>query len=716
MHDGEVVAGQGQQVKDGVLKLVLKPDLPIHVLVVGPKGRPARGVPVVLTHMLEYFTGRDEPVKTDGEGRAQIRLGIYRHHGSDEMYVRAKIASKEPVGQEFDPSGFKNDAQSPIKLTLPEYGMVRVYALGEDGKPLPGIDGATLRVLGSRNRQPEPIEADLVRGDSATFSVVEVGLKIEVGCTYQGDQRPQKMTSDGPRHHLDMRIINIEGVTAPGRLTLRLLGMDGKPVASEEVGVLFTGEDAWGTTVQTDAEGSLEVVVPNKYAKAADGKLRVLRRSRDSKPGQANLGAVEISLPSAGEPKDLGDVQLEQEDLLAAGQVVDRSGDPIPAAMVYVQEVGSRFSHNSTGGLPEFFQCLAVTDEDGQFELRAMGVDLPEIQLRILVQGYNVLSGDKIAVGTKDAKVVMDGTTSLHGRFKGMKGFSRFEGEIHLVGKAAKSRESFISIDEQGSFALDCVPDEYSVKFKLQGSEEPFLTIPGVKVEKGKPCKDPRMMNIDLAAHVSVVKVTVLGPDKKPVKAQVWTHVVRENGSTARGGHTGENGEILLMLPKDGGNVSVQGKSGKFRSQRFPLLTEDVVVQLEPAVPVKIQCSGMPELPTNMLFSVHVSSKIPLQRGPGGHWGHSSLGRSNLDLEGKAELFVDLPGAYELTLHPIRTSQDGRQQHYFNENFEFDIIIDKPKMGGEAQLVEIKLEEDMVEVIKELIEEAKEVLEEERDE
>ena len=241
-------------------------------------------------------------------------------------------------------------------------------------------------------------------------------------------------------------------------------------------------------------------------------------------------------------------------------------------------------------------------------------------------------------------------------------------------------------------------------------AKEPFLTIAGIKVEAGKPCKDPRMMSIDLRKHIRVVKVTVVGPDKKPIRASVSHHVIRGRGSSTHGYSTDDKGVCVLMLPKEGGHVSVQGRDGEFLPQRFPMLKEDVVVQMKPALLVKLQLQGLPKLPDNLQFRMDLNPKVRKRLKREDNWGrYSYRSWSTLPGDGKAELYVDKPGDYRLTLVPVLLSQGGRSTTHLNRGrIQLECTVKKLEQGAKAQTVELKLDEDQLESVKDLVEEAKE--------
>ncbi len=168
----------------------------------------------------------------------------------------------------------------------------------------------------------------------------------------------------------------------------------------------------------------------------------------------------------------------------------------------------------------------------------------------------------------------------------------------------------------------------------------------------------------------------------------------------------------MLILPKEGAHVSVQGRDGAFRSQRFPMLKEDVVVQLEPALLVKLQLQGLPKLPDNLQFRMDMSPKVRERRKLGDFWGRYHRNPSMLAGDGKAELYVDKPGDYRLTLRPVLLSQGGRRRTDLNPSGlilpQFEVTVEKLGQGAKAQTVELKLDEDQLESVKDLVEKAKE--------
>jgi hypothetical protein len=566
-----------------------------------------------------------------------------------------------------------------------------------------------------------------VDDDSATFAVVEVGLRVELSCSYQGSTRPQKVQSDGPRHYMDMRLVKIAGVAAPQRVRCRVLGLDGEPVLNEDLGVIFMqGRRFDGATGRTDDKGRLDVVVPDQFAALKEGRFCVVRRFAGSSRKAAFLGTKQLSFEFLREhSQGLGDVRLEPEKIIVAGQVVDNHGKPVAGAQVSVPDVHGQFSSRGRSGSREFFECRTTTDASGRFELRAADGDLGSVKMSVRAQGYVQDSDNQdleADVGTKDAKIVLLRASTIHGQFVGLKVRS-FRGEIRLIDKDGKDTRRRAHTTEDSTFRFEsCPPGEYSVEFKLSRRYEAFLTIPGIKVEEGKPCKDPRLMAVDLSKHARIVKVTVLGSDKKPLRqASVSHHVLRKRGSSSHGYSTDRNGVCELLLPLEGGNISVQDQNGECRPQRFPMLKKDVVVQLEKAPVVTVQLKGMPKLPDNLLFQLSVRTKGRGVRRPANDWGLGRFSRRSqpvLDAKGRTELYVAEPGDYALVLTPGLTSNGGRRTRYLGRDsgLSFDFTVKKPeKEGAKKQVVEIVLDEEDLEVIKDLIELAKDSKEDGKD-
>jgi len=699
-QDGQVLAVRGRDIAVAragnakqVIELALISDEPIHVLVVGPNGRPARGVPVGIVPRLDFVQVGRAPETTDRKGRAQVRLGRLRQRPPKTVFVRALAVTRKPVAFELDPRKFANDADHPIKLTLPEFGRVHVQLLGANRKSLP-IDGAFARIVdpGVRFRGfGREYLADAVAKGTATFTAVEVGLPLEIGCVYDGRRRPQTVQTSGPERHMGSKLVTITGVTAPTRLSGRVLGLDGKPVASETLGVIFmTGKSKDGSEITTDAEGRFEVVAPDGFVDAESGRVLLVRRFAAGARPAKYLGAREFSLPVV-KRKALGDVKLVEEELIVSGSVVDDDGKPIAGALVSIPKVYGQFNSYGYGGAREFFETEAETDAKGRFALRALGAADGPFELSAMHAGYRLRDGKTVAKGASDHQIVMGRTQSIHGRLLGFRGSVNQRG-LRITARAQDGTELRLStIGAQGAFEIQgCLAGDYTVTFaRRMARDDPFLTVENVHVEPGTPCRDPRLANIDLSQHVRVVKVTVLGPDKKPVEATVWQYRVRPGGSHGFGTGT-RNGVAYLFLPKAGGKVSVQPQPTCL-PQRFPMLKGDVVVQLEPALRVRLQLNKLPKLPDGTALSAIVFPVVRTPPAAGNNWGrHTVRNRVPVAAGGKVEFYTSGPGDHRLLLSPARRRGGvlGR-----GRPLELRFAVEKPAADGKDAKVTIELSE-----------------------
>ena len=704
-----VVATNGSEIGFGrprgeqnLIEITLVPERPIHVLVVGPKGRPARGVPVTLVPRPDALWRATSKIKTDRKGRATIALGEMRAMPFDKIYVAVLGVTRKPVAHEIDKRKLTSDPDNPIKLTLPEFGRLHVQLLSAEGKSLP-IDGATATIVGSSRRPSfQRFEADSVAKGSATFTVVETGLQLLVGCVFDGQARPQRVHTSGPDRHMGSKVITITGVTAPSRLTCRVLGLDGKPVVDEELGVTFvTSKSRRGSNERTDAEGRLSLVIPDSYVDDVTTRMIIVRRFlRGRRPGQY-LGARELEIGKA-KNKSLGDVQLAAEPLLVSGRVVDEADKPIAGATVRFP--GAFPMSGGYGGSREFFVVETKSDSSGRFELRAVGTAPGPLSLHVSAKGGKLLRGATCDRGTEGHRVVMGRTQSILGRILGLRGATRSSDLKVYAQLAGDATMLFPRLSDNGDFEITgCIAGNYSISFQLKRPKVPFLTIDNIRVEAGKPCRDPRLANIDLSDHVRVLEIKVVDPDGKPAEATVRQFHVRGPDSYGGWGSSTRNGVRYVVVPKDGGNISVQPEKDEFRSQRFPLLKKDIVVTLSPGQLVRVKIGKLPPVPDSVPLVFRASRNQP---GAGGGWGrHDRDSTMRVAKDGSAEFYAEGPGRYRLKL--MAAIGFGTQLHPIGDGVEVLVDVGKASANGKTPQTEVTLDDAQREALEVALENAK---------
>jgi protocatechuate 3,4-dioxygenase beta subunit len=698
------------------IRITLKPKPGIDVIVVSDRGRPVFGVPVRLIWRGEYGSSSGGSNKKTGTG-GHVRLDPLQQRRGGTMipYIEAAVPTKKRIAVKLDPETFVNDPDNPIRLTLPPFGMVRVYVVDDKKRPLMGVESVTLKPRTFDDRH-DSFTISVKKGDYVTFSIVEVGLKFEAYCRFKGMSRPQRVRSDGPRHPMDMRVVTLSGVTAPASVTFRILDQKGQPVANETIGVIFSMPNNFrGHSQKTDKDGLCTLSIVEQFVGDEDGHLTITRRARGRK--LVYRGAARVSLEKSSKKPNLGDLQLVDEKLLVAGQVVDKDGKPVKGVNVSVphgyrlqDRASSSSSGSSTSGESKFFSHRMATDKDGRFEFREFDADPVNVALSLdnwysNTLGYYIISGKDAEPGEKNHKLVVGRTSKLAGSFKGVPKNASYSGQIEIQDKdGVRVNNLWVQSRNGGVFELRrCPPGEYTFAFKLPNARTPFLTVNNIKVKEGKTCKDPRLQGIDLSKYCRMIKITVLKADKTPVRGTtVWQ--MRPKGG-ASGRSTNAHGVVNLCVPLEGVNLSIVASTGLFQVQNFENQKEDLTVTLKPGWQAKFKIKKMPKLPDNLQFQATMSA-IGADRTAWGMRLGMSRRRPYVDESGEFDLAVARSGKYRVTLHPKVAEDSNRFRNLGGNSLTFEVEVKKDAKG--IQAFNLELDEGMLEVVNEYIELAKE--------
>ncbi len=487
----------------------------IDVLVVDHRGRPVQGV---LVRTVWRVGGSACPglrtKRTDRSGRVRVHP-VKRWIGGWKLFVEPSVPMKPPVRVAIDLKMFVNDPKKPVRVELPPYGSVRVKVLDKDGKHVTGVEDVYMRYC--RNPQAKDYgDPSLVAfvasrhgtwdGYFATFPFVAVGLKTEVWCKIGGRHLPAQRV-DGPRHPLDMALVKLKGISGPPGFMLRLAGMDGKPIESERIGLIFTG----GTRVRAETAyigkgGQLHVSIPTYFTQLEEAHVVLVRRGKSA---TEHLGAVRLSIPKSLKQKDLGNLKLRAEPILVAGRILDTAGKPVQGAVVSVKPHYMYMTGSVSIEVFEAWKFLyhrVVTGANGRFEFRELGenpisLDIAvECQFGEPIDGYAAVRGGHVNAGTKDHEVVVVQTTFISGSIAGVAAdkTTRFGYSIRDE-RGQPVRGVYLTWFKGGKFKLrNCPPGKYSLGFSLRLGQKSIRTFDDVVVEEGKPCEDPRLRNIDL--------------------------------------------------------------------------------------------------------------------------------------------------------------------------------------------------------------------------
>lgn len=639
-----------ERAKDREIEVVIEPEPAIEVVVKNSRGRPARGVPVMVVdsdaqYLFQLFQA---PVETDRDGRVWIPVP---REGERKDLVLA-IASRRAPRVPLDP------AKPRVELALPPCGQLRVYVEGEGlagGRRVSG-GKVTLGSVGYDWRGMRSISAEEIGDDFVTFRWVGVEEPVEVSVEVDGDAAGRTLQTTGPSLPGEMKVVRLEGVTASIERTCRLIGLDGEPIPSQTL--LWTVArpgDIHLTTRRTDLAGTLSFEITPRN-QADDVVVTLVLRDHDGTP----RGAVRWPMPELmAAETDMGDVRLQEEPVLVAGRVVGPDGSPQPGVTVRAiaeYEIPSDHgSSTSSSGIGERYAYQsAETDAEGRFTLREMNPARPGVTLFVETDAtMRVKSALDFAVGTTDAVLELERAARLEGTFAPFPNEVRFDGTVRLV--ASDGTIQPLDLERNGPrFDTDGLPPgTYALEVLLWGSEEAVHRIDGLALEAGQVVRDPRLDPLDWSAFMKPVRVKVTDSDGQPLQGVTVRHVVRRGrGSSSHGANRIGDGEFVVWVADAGAEVHVQ--HGDFRTQSFDALKDDRVVALKPRPRLQLTVPNAPELPAWMSLNVRTT---PAGGAAGGiqytmYSSHTVLpGVPQLvrpDLEGKAQLQLDVSIDWEV--------------------------------------------------------------------
>ncbi len=575
---------------------------PIHVLVVDPQGNPVAGVEVVLGNEPMGMSSRSEV--TDDAGRILVGRNMLdsRSDDSTTRTVSARIVSEEVVGVDIDTASFRNTAEKPLRLQLPDTGSLEVEVLDTEGVPL-DVDTFT---LGHADGEHEFDYFDLRNVVSKTedgkvsFPFVQTGLKLVAALDVKGGHNTVRKVIEGPAKPGEECVVQITGIKRAPEIKVRLLGVDGEPVSKERVGVLFTSERRHShEEVETDAFGNLRIFIPEHY----DDKVWELRIQRVRLPEDpvknrwsvaAYLGAYRAPLREAQRIEAGSDLRLQPSTLVLGGRIVDEQGEPVAGVTLRLPENYSGSNSGGGSGSQYFFEPRIVTGVDGRFEFREIAEPRSRLALQVVSQTHRAVESLQFEPGSSDVTIPMVETFTIHGKILGVPGVAHAQLQIMAVrdggGADASASQSFL-VEAGGVFKiLGCLPGDYRVHIK--SPEQRILhTFENVRVVKGEDTRDYRLMAHDPSDYARWLEVDVVDEAGRAV-AGCEVRIFRGRNSYNR--KADSEGRLTILSYGEGAVIEVRHEG--YRSQRLENLKAHIQIELSPSYRARLTMTNLPEL------------------------------------------------------------------------------------------------------------------------
>ncbi len=434
-----------------VYRLAIAPERVLRVKVVGSRGEPCPGVPVVLeiarrdtgegtalpspgvTHLPEWKRWNASVTGPDGlcvfKGYlAWAKVFCPEGRGEWSGSVHAEILQKENVRNvSFDPL---DPPSAPVVLRIPPAGSLKVRVrfprgFSWKGKGLVWLECREVKpphsAFGPRRIFMPVVRAGRDAG-TALFPFLNLGLKLDL--TFQ-------WTDPSGLVVVEKKVERVEGPFRPGesvervielgafspRVHLKLVGPNGRALAGRKVWLwgafpaleVVTGPDGGLSLPYHFLRGGLEGREGGKPGGRADSFCAQVLTTGEVRPWGRLMGKFQVP---AGLEKDYsaGVILLRRAQLVLAGKVVDAFGNPLAGAQVGLQKpgkVGGGEGPTGGGGLFELPFTIDFSKEDGSFSFFGR-VRLSRVKLTVWRPPY-FLFRKVMETGKKDLRLVLEG-------------------------------------------------------------------------------------------------------------------------------------------------------------------------------------------------------------------------------------------------------------------------------------------------------------------
>jgi hypothetical protein len=501
-----------------VLRLARNPRVCIPVRVVDQSGAGIAQVPVAIGTRVASVLHEKVRRRTDEDG-----LAVFDFDESDIHVVEGPLSldvvAKAPLA---DPPRAPVDVTDPgreIRLTLSGVASLRLLVLSPSGEPVPRARVTVRPQCVNHRRDANRFGATEFADDSGmvSFPVVQPDDPLTVFLDGRGFLKNTSVTVDaipsGAVHQGEVRFTD-----ANPAIHVRILNPDRSPLASARIRLQRKSGISWlhASPGTTDDHGRFSfVVTPTRRATS----FRVMT------DGSAVAGQATVDIPASVPPAglDLGDLVLQDSELLVSGTTIDPQGNLLPG-----MHVQARVLHDHTS-------YTAITDQQGCFTIHA-----PPSPTQSMVSIYS----DHFDWFLEPYKSVPRGTAQLQ---LVLVPAARIELDIQLPDR---------SLPSDFHFALGGPPsdggDHVFVLARWRGVREAVLTttaegsrdlmvlsrigdaviarIPNLRLERGATTT----ATLDLREDLHAFAFSVLGSDGQRLRAEV-SLVGRSSGATFSG-------------------------------------------------------------------------------------------------------------------------------------------------------------------------------------
>ncbi len=507
---------------------------------------------------------------------------------------------------------------------------------------------------------------------------VGLGLRLEVWCLYPGLSPWLDQKIDGPRvanqvvdvflerGNLDWcraQALDWKGRTLGGKTIMVFFPWRWDPFVIDE-----TVRSSIWMKVKSDKKGTFSFPLPVRFKQTSmergekKNSLMVLFQCLPGKEfdkvGPPLRAVAEIPISRPGGLFLLGKVRFHPPLHRIQVHLVDEKNRPVPEARVDLSVFGWKSAYGAGR--------RKKTDQDG----------IGRFLVYSRVGGYRISASKKGYLGVQTKPRPLETVTrvlKLQGvgkiAFRVLLGRDVLENRIPfkvlLFAERILPRKGFKKIgyvDKEGTGAISpLLPGIFKVDVKVMGVRGPILALDGIRVERGKTTKDPRLNPLDLRPYLHGVTLEVIPPGN-------WKGRVYFPDFYSR--QVGPNRYQFLLPQAFPARILLKGPG--IRDQVVEVSGPSAKVTLRKGIPLELSLSGrVPTLPEGVRIGAReVPTCLPMNYMATGFYQDFSRyysewmttgGIGEFDEKGECRILVGGPGKRRIDLYLV--SRKGGRVH-----------------------------------------------------